>query len=135
MPAMKVDVLDLDRALTALKRIAATLEGRSAYAVLTDLGNVAMAIDDLCAELGLTRLSHLWGWRAWGVQRLALLDAGTAVAETPRDAAVVATQCLRYPTDVEEIEVYRAHAGGPNEITRTTARAFFKVDARGTVTS
>ena len=134
---MKIDVLDLDRALTALERIATTLEHRTvtAHVVSIDLGATAAAIDDLCAALGLTRLSHLWGWRAWGAKRLALLDAGTAVAETPDEAAEIARQCLHYPTDAAEIEIYRAHPGGPGELTRTTSRAFYTVKGLSCVRS
>ncbi|MGO9835116.1 MAG: hypothetical protein ACLP1X_12955 [Polyangiaceae bacterium] len=151
---MKIDVLDLDRALTALERIATTLEHRTvtAHVVSIDLGATAAAIDDLCAALGLTRLSHLWGWRAWGVRvadslarsaerarpasdRTLLLDAGTAVAETPDEAAEIARQCLHYPTDAAEIEIYRAHPGGPGELTRTTSRAFYTVKGLSCVRS
>ena len=143
---MKIDVLDLDCALTALERIATTLEHRTvtAHVVSIDLGATAAAIDDLCAALGLTRLSHLWGWRAWGVRvagarsasdRTLLLDAGTAVAETPDEAAEIARQCLHYPTDAAEIEIYRAHPGGPGELTRTTSRAFYAVKGLSCVRS
>ena len=127
---MKIDVLDLDRALTALERIATTLEHRTvtAHVVSIDLGDIAAAIDDLCAALGLTRLSHLWGWRAWGAERLALLDAGTAVSEHPAGAASIAAQCLRYPSDAVEIEVYRAHPGGLGELVRHTERTFFQLN-------